>query len=276
MNHVEHRAQQAQILERVLAILTGDSRVLGVVIAGSVARGENDAFSDLDVGCYLRDETQTERPELYAQVGRIAPTLCQLWIYDLNALYLFENGVRLDLDFMRPSALTAASYVYTDRQIAYDPDGALGRAFSAPHTSEPAAHPKYFAPGDPAMLDWFFWMFRQIVCWAKRGAQGRDRAFEKLASAMHSLDEVRTRLGEMRVWTAGRHDYLSRVDPECARRLAETYPRLRAEEIVTCAERLLDEYERIALAYCEKAGAVYPARKAQVTRQLLAEFARLA
>ena len=275
MGHAEHRARQAHILRQVLDILKGDPRVLGVVIVGSVARGEQDAFSDLDVGCYLRDEAQTGRPELYAQVGRIAPTLCQLWLYDLHALYLYENGVRLDLDFARPSALAKVSYVYTDARIEYDPDGALSRAFSAPRAPEPAAHPKWFAPGEPAFLDWFFWMFRQIVCWAKRGAQGRKRAYEKLTSAVHSLDEVRTRLSEMRLWTAGTDDYLSRVDAECARRLAETYPHLCAEEIVACAERLLDEYERIAPAYCEKAGAVYPAHKAQTTRRLIAEFKQL-
>jgi predicted nucleotidyltransferase len=272
MNHAEHRAQQAHILQQVLDILKGDPRVLGVVIAGSVARGEQDAFSDLDVGCYLRDE---ERAELYERVGQIAPTLCQLWLYDLHALYLFENGVRLDLDLMRPSELANATHVYTDTRIEYDPDGALSRAFSALRAPEAAAHPKWFQPGEPAFLDWFFWMFRQIVCWAKRGAQGRARAYEKLTSAVHSLDEVRTRLTEMRLWTAGVQDYLSRVDPECARRLAESYPHLRAEEIIACAERLLDEYERIAPAYCEKAGAIFPAHKAQVTRQLLAEFARL-
>jgi hypothetical protein len=118
-------------------------------------------------------------------------------------------------------------------------------------------------------------MFPQIVCWAKRGAQGGDRAYNKLANAVHSLDEVRTWLVEMRLWTAGVQDYLSRVDAECARRLAETYPHLRADEIIACAQRLLDEYERIVPAYCRKAGAVYPAHKAQTTRQLIAEFKQL-
>jgi len=94
------------IVEEVLRILRHDDRVLGIVAIGSYARGEHDAFSDLDIGCYLRGEERTGRQELYDQVGAVAPLLCRLWIYDVNALYLFENGVRLDLDFYRPSSLS--------------------------------------------------------------------------------------------------------------------------------------------------------------------------
>jgi len=95
MDHNEHRRLQQAILDQVLLILKNDAHVLGLVLAGSYARGEHDAFSDLDVACYLRDEERTGREELYERVAEIAPTLWYLWIYDKNALYLFENGVRL-------------------------------------------------------------------------------------------------------------------------------------------------------------------------------------
>ncbi len=272
MDHTEHQRQQANILEQVLTILESDSRVLGIVIAGSCARGEQDAFSDLDVGCYLRDEERTGRQQLYDRVGGIAPLLCRLWVYDLHALYLFENGVRLDLDFYRPLDISNASYVYIDTVIKYDPDGVLASSLPMSNVPRAAEHPKWFEPGDPAMIDWFFWMFRQIVCWAKRGAQGGYRAFNKLANAVDSLAEVRTRLVEMRLWTLGIQDYLGRVDPECARRIAQTYPHLQAEQVIECAKLLLNEYEYICPAYCRKTGAVYPARKVQVIRRLMAEF----
>ena len=109
MNHAEHRKRQSEVLEQTLTILQGDRRVLGIVMAGSYARGQHDAFSDLDVGCYLRDTDRTGRQELYDRVAEIAPLLCQLLVYDLHALYLFENGVRLDLDFYRPSDIPNAS-----------------------------------------------------------------------------------------------------------------------------------------------------------------------
>jgi len=71
--------------------------VLGLVFAGSYARGDHDASSDLDAACYLRDEERTGRQQLYERVAEIAPTLWHLWIYDMHALHLFENGVRLDI-----------------------------------------------------------------------------------------------------------------------------------------------------------------------------------
>jgi predicted nucleotidyltransferase len=275
VNHTEHRKLQSEILDKTFTILQNDRRVLGIVMAGSYARNQHDAFSDLDIGCYLRDENRTGRAELYDRVAEISSLLCKLWIYDLNALYLFENGVRLDLDFYRPSDIPNASEVYTDIEIIYDPDGVLAQSLPRSGTVREAKHPQWFEPGDPAMIDWFFWMFRQIVCWAKRGAQGDHRTFSKLTNAMNSLAEVRTRLIEMRLWTAGVQDYLRRVDPELAYRIAKTYPHFRASEIIESAKLLLDEYEYICPKYCQKAGAKYPAHKVAIMRELIAEFEHL-
>jgi predicted nucleotidyltransferase len=94
MDHNQHRKYQQEMINQVLTILKNDDHVLGCIFAGSLARREQDAFSDLDMACYLRDEDRTGRAELFDQVGRIASTLWQLWIYNVHALYLFENGVR--------------------------------------------------------------------------------------------------------------------------------------------------------------------------------------
>ena len=271
--HREHVERQNAILDRVLRILTNDDRVLGIVTIGSTVRGERDAFSDIDIACYLRDEARSGREELYDQVGAVAPLLCRLWIYDLNALYLFENGVRLDLDFYRPSDMQESRwYLRSNTQTLHDPDGALAEQLPLHDEAEAPSHPKYFEPGDPMLIDWWFWMFRQIVCWAKRGAQGGHRAFDKLAAAASSLAEARTKLAEMRRWTLGIGGYLGAVDPECARSLAETYPHPCAGELIACAERLLAEYERICPAYCARAGVPYPARRVEVLHHLLEEF----
>lgn len=276
MNHDEHRNRQTMIVEGVLKILKNDDRVLGIVGIGSYARGEHDAFSDLDIGCYLRDEERTGRQELYDQVGAVAPLLCCLWIYDVNALYLFENGVRLDLDFYRPSDIQKNTWhLRSNTAILYDPDGILAKSLPLTDELEVAAHPRWFQPGDPTFADWFFWMFRQIVCWAKRGVQGGYRAFDKLSSAAASLAEVRANLVAMHLWTLGVKDYLGRIDPECAQRMAETYPHLKSDELMACAKLLLDEYERICPAYCQKAGIPYPVHKVEIMRDLLCEFEQL-
>ena len=126
------------------------------------------------------------------------------------------------------------------------------------------------------MIDWFFWMFRQVVCWAKRGAQGDYRSFDKLTNALNSLAEVRTRLIEMRLWTLGFQDYLARVDSECAVRMARTHPHFQPSEIIQCAKLLLAEYELICPPYCQKAKAEYPARKVALMVRLIEEFEKLA
>jgi predicted nucleotidyltransferase len=275
MNHSQHRNLQQDILKQVLTILKNDEHVLGCVFAGSLARGEQDAFSDLDMACYLRDEERTGRKELFDQVGNIAPALWQLWIYDRHALYLFESGVRLDLDFLKPSDLISPSEVYTDFLIEYDPDGILLSSLQKANKLQPAEHPKWFEPGDPAMIDWFFWMFRQVVCWAKRGAQNDYRSYDKLANAISSLADIRTRLVEMRLWTLGFKDYLARADPKMAMRITQTYPHFQAGEIIVCAKLLLAEYETICPGYCQKAQAIYPARKAKIIHHLIQEFEQL-
>ena len=275
MKHSEHRKLQQEILNQVLTILKNDKHVLGCVFAGSYARGEQDAFSDLDMACYLRDEERTGREELFDRVGKIAPTLWQLWIYDVHALYLFENGVRLDLDFCKPSDLSNPSEVYTDTVIEYDPDGILHQLLPKVNTPQLAEHPKWFEIGDPAMIDWFFWMFRQVVCWAKRGAQNDHRSYDKLTNAISSLTEIRTRLVEMWLWTLGTKDYLGRADLDLALRMAKSYPHFQAGEIIECAKLLLAEYEYICPAYCQKAKAIYPVRKVEIMHRLIKEFEQL-
>ena len=275
MDHNEHRRLQQCILDQVLLILKNDPHVLGLVFAGSYARGDHDAFSDLDVACYLRDEERTGRQQLYERVAEIAPTLSHLWIYDMHALYLFENGVRLDLDFCRPSDISHQSEVYANAVIAYDPDGVLQKSIMRSSMPQAAEHPKWFRPGDAAMIDWYFWMFRQVVCWAKRGAQGDYRAYDQLSNAISSLAEIRKGLVEMRLWTLGVKDYLSRLDPSCALRIAKTYPHFQAKEIIECTKLLLEEYEYICPAYCQKANAEYPALKVEIMRRLIAEYERL-
>ncbi len=160
-------------------------------------------------------------------------------------------------------------------RIAHDPDGVLERELLKPRPAQPAEHPKWFEPGDPAMIDWFFWMFRQVVCWAKRGAQKDYRAFDKLTNAVNSLAEVRTRLVEMRLWTLDSHDYLQRADPELASLLAQTYPHFETGDIIKCTRCLLAAYETVCPAYSAKSGADYPARKVQLMRSLIHEFEQL-
>jgi hypothetical protein len=46
-------------------------------------------------------------------------------------------------------------------------------------------------------------------------------------------------------------------------------------QIIECAKLLLEEYEYICPAYCQKAKAEYPARKVEIMHRLIAEYEQL-
>jgi len=122
-------------------------------------------------------------------------------------------------------------------------------------------------------VDWLFWMFRQIVCWTRRGEQdGGERSYDKLNAAVDALAQVRSRLHSMRICITGRNDYLERVDPAMAARLAQTFPSLRADDIQRCTGLLLDELERIGPEFCRWEGTVFPAAGCVAIRQMIAAF----
>jgi predicted nucleotidyltransferase len=271
--HDAHRARQERLLERLLALLVADPRVLGVIAGGSYARGANDAFSDLDLHCYLRDEERTGREEIHRAVAALGPTLSVLYTYDRNGLYLYDDGVRLDLDYLPPSAI--ATRVQGGTTILLDPDGVLARDLGSVHRHEHRVHPRWWEPGDPAYVTWFLWMFRQVYAWTKRGAQGGDRALAKLTSAADSIHQTRTSLTELRLWTLDQPYNLAAADPALAEALARTYPHLVPDELLGATRALLAAYERVCPDYCAKAGVAYPVEKVVALHRVLDELDRL-
>jgi hypothetical protein len=261
-------------------VLAADAHVLGLAAGGSYARGTNDGFSDLDLHCYLRDEERTGREAIHKRLSALAPTLSVLDLYDRQGLYLFEDGVRLDLSYEPPSAVPL--HFHRARSgarwpVLLDPEGILARAYGrdSEHAPEHCAHPRWWQAGDPAYVTWFLWMFRQIYGWTKRGAQGGERALSKLFSAADSVHQVRTSLAEMRLWTLNQPFNLAAADPELAGDLARTYPHLVPDELLGATRALLAAYERICPDYCAKAGVHYPADKIGALHQVLDEFDRL-
>ena len=275
-SHDEHRRRQDEILERTLEILNSDKRVLGIIVTGSVAEMCHDAFSDIDLVCYLRDERRVARQELYNKVGEIAPLMCKMWLHDKNAFYLFLNGVRLDLDFNKPSHMSEAWPVTSaDRKILYDPDGAMAHELNPLNAPIPAPVPRGWQPNQQDYLDYFFWLFRAAYCWIKRGAQGGPKTFDKLHRAAKVITEIREDLISIKLWTYGSEDYLSKIDPDCAARMASTFTRMQPDEMLHTTRLLLTEFEEICSLFCQKAGITYPVQKVDIMKQLMNEFDQL-
>jgi hypothetical protein len=273
ITHDDLRRRQEALLHRLIDALAAAPQVLGLAASGSYARGANDGFSDLDQHCYLRDQDRTGARELHERVAALAPTLSTLYLYDRNGLYLYADGVRLDLTYYPPSAVP--THAREGVRVLYDPDGALARDLGAAHRPATPSHPRFFEAGDPVYVAWFLWMIRQAYAAAKRGAQGGERATAKLISAAASLDEVRTSLMQMRLWTLDQPFNIGGADPELAALLARTYPHLTPDELLAAARTLLVAYERVCPDYCRKAGVPYPAEEVAALRRVLDEFDRL-
>jgi predicted nucleotidyltransferase len=270
LEHAEHRLRQTAILDAAVAVCAAEPSVIGVFATGSYARGDNDAFSDLDIGVYLEDEARGSAQTVHERIAQIAPTLSVLYLYDQDGLYLFDNGVRLDITYKPRSAIRTEGIANV--RILHDPHAILGSELGADHAHADPIHPQYFKMGDPSYPRWFLWMFRQIYAWTKRAAQEDRRSFDKLLDAGNSLQIVRTSLLQMRRWTLGSMDYFGVADPQTATDLTQTYGALDPPNVLVSVRRLLAIYERICPAYCARAGTEYPADAVISLRRVLDEF----
>ncbi|MBV9596682.1 MAG: aminoglycoside 6-adenylyltransferase [Chloroflexi bacterium] len=270
LDHAQYRQLQETILQLVVQVCAADAQVLAVTVTGSYARGQNDAFSDLDVDVYFVDEPRTGATLLHQRVSQVAPTLSVLYLYDQNGLYLFDNGVRLGLTYKRRGEVRADSAA--SARIVHDPHGILKRELGTEHVLAHPVHPPYFQPGEPAYVHWFLWMFRQIYGWAKRAAQGDHRSLDKLLDAGASLQLVRGSLLQMRRWTLGSMDYIGVVDPDTATELARTFSLLTPDDVLIAVRQLLDLYERICPDYRARACVDYPVSQVARLREVLDTF----
>ena len=266
---------QDDVFHIAMQILTSSDHVLGVVAIGSYARDEQDVFSDIDLLCFLRDENRVGWKDLYDQIRALYPILWHGWLYDQNALFLFDNGARLDVDFCRPSDIRKINEIPSEKKLLFDPHDVLHEIVLVDKGTKKADHPAWFEIGDPSFVHWFFWMFRQVVCWAKRSQQGSQSSYDKLANAIDSLTQIRTRLIEMRLWTLEEWNYLKVADAKFAVQLEKTFPHFDPQEVIECAHGLLAAYEYACPLYCEKAGSVYPAEKVSMLKALLVAFEQI-
>jgi predicted nucleotidyltransferase len=275
MDAVNLLTAQDDVFHSAMNILTSSDHVLGVIAIGSYARDEQDEFSDIDLICYLREDERIGWRDLYDRIRDMLPVLWHGWLYDQNALFLFENGARLDVDFCKPCEIEKINEIPSEKKILFDSEGVLQESVLLEKTPKSAEHPAWFEAGDPSFVHWFFWMFRQVVCWAKRSQQDKQNSYDKLANAVDSLTQIRTRLIEMRLWTLGEWNYLKVADSHFAASLAKTYPHFDPQEVIACAHELLSAYEFACPMYCQKAGTMYPAEKVSVLKELLSAFEQI-
>ena len=270
MSQHNYASLQRETVDQVSNLIRASGHVLGLFLWGSMSLDRHDPFSDIDLICFLDTEAKTGRKELFQQVGNLYPLLCDFYLYDRYALYLFANGIRLDLDFYAPNEVKQI-----DRQkarILYDPNGFLQQHITD-HPSEQSPKPSWNdEEGDFAL--WFLWMFRQVYCWCRRAEQNSYTAFDKLLGAYNSVYEVRNKLIDVQRYLMPQRDYLQKAEPEFAERIAKTFPQFTPSSILAANDLLLQEYERLLPEYCRRNGQAFPAGKVKLLKAMIADLDR--
>lgn len=116
-------AAYRSLLERALALLGSDPRVLAVWLGGSVARGVADAHSDLDLLVATTDEGCAAFTDGWADwLGAITPTVLARRIPGIRGLYaVTPDWLRLDFVW-EPRAALPTTFFRT-RRLLLDRDG---------------------------------------------------------------------------------------------------------------------------------------------------------
>ena len=197
----DHRAVVARFAEACAA----DDRIVAAMLLGSLARGEADAYSDVDLCAITTDDgiegVLAEREELIRRLG--VPLFLDSFGSDRNVHFILEDGVEGELLCEPQRALGGLDV--GPFEVLLDERGIL----------EGARFP--FAPTDPAeqrerllqVLTWFWHdlshliaaLGRNDVWWARgqieqlrrdcvnlvrirHGVEAQDEAYEKLGSAI--------------------------------------------------------------------------------------------
>ncbi len=121
-------------------------------------------------------------------------------------------------------------------------------------------------------LDWFLWMFRQIYCWTLQARLKPEKAFDKLYMAQGSLKTVRDKLLGMEIFLYGHREYLNKINPELASKLANTFVPLEVPKMLTAVKDLIVIYDDIGNKYALKTGEAFPKEKLRILENLLADY----
>ena len=250
LDFLAHLPAQRDLLERVLACYTADERVLGLMLYGSLAQGEGDEFSDIDLNVVTdpphHADLLAEAPVTAGSFGRLLYNFRGASDEPTQFYAYFDNHVKLDLDFILPGQLD----VYVERRshrVFKDVTGELAQA-----VEQSERLPERFVPdpADLAALDAMLWIrCTDAANKTVRGELWRAHAVveylrkETLASLAACLDGLRP-TGYRRIET--------RVSPEWLRGWEATVAQPTRESLLAALAALIDCYSRLRDALAEQ------------------------
>ena len=250
LEFLAHLPAQRDLLERVLACYAADERVLGLMLYGSLAQGEGDAFSDIDLNVVT---DPAHHADLLAEALATAGSFGRL-LYNFRGgrdeptqfYAYYDSHVKLDLDFMLPGQIG----VYVERRnhrVFKDVTGDLAQA-----VERAARLPEHFVPdpADLAALDAMFWIrCTDAATKAVRGELWRAHAVveylrkEALASLAASLDGLRP---------TGYRRIEARVSPDWLAGWEATVVPPERESLLAAVAALIASYTRLRDALAEQ------------------------
>jgi predicted nucleotidyltransferase len=262
---------QKDLIDKVTSILKKYSSVKAVLLTGSQAAKSNTAFSDIDITVIFKTDQREYAKEIFDEVSNLYPTLSNLYMrYDQECLILFSNGVKLDFLFLK-SSVQLDSYLYQSVEALYDPENVTKQKLTEAKQPKEVAKPKW-NDAEGRLIDWFFWMFRQIYCYACQAELNKVKSFDKLYMAQQSMHSVREKLLTMIWYVHGSKDYLNNIDDNLAKEFKDAFARLDINEVCEATRRLVNIYARVGYDYCQKESLQFPDKKIKEILELFDEF----
>lgn len=210
--------------------LSEDPRIVGVLVAGSLAEGRDDRFSDLDLIVVSNDHDHRtmleQRREIAGRLGELVAAFTGEHVGEprlLISLYAFDGGdgvFHVDLKFVTPSDLSTR---VDEPSILYDPTGVCAKALAQGQGVWPERSPQWFEDrawiwlhygagrlgrGErleaASMLDWF--RAQVLAPMAARNAGQPQRGLRRIEQvaplAAASLSETLTGSDTRSLWQA--------------------------------------------------------------------------
>jgi hypothetical protein len=127
-------AIQQEFLEEVVPRIAGNPRVVGVTVAGSLARGAGDAYSDVDLVIVVDDvhydAVMAARLDLIASWAPLVAGFTGEHVGEPRVIISLVGPPLLHVDFTFVAASGFARRTGTQR-VVHDPSGSLGRVLEA-------------------------------------------------------------------------------------------------------------------------------------------------
>ncbi len=121
MSYEEHLKCQQIVIDKACEVAKQYTDVVGIYLSGSHALNDNTPYSDVDLEILFDSDTRDSRKKIHEDLISIFPTLSNLYLYDKDGLFLYENGVRLDVAYIKPtdfqSSCCMVSRYYMTRRI---------------------------------------------------------------------------------------------------------------------------------------------------------------